>query len=47
MKDTLTQALLDKDFHSIKTNIMKVVENKLREKIDAKKEDVLKMINGK
>ncbi len=45
MADTLIQTLLDKDYHQLKSNIMKIAENKIREKIDSKKEDVLKKIN--
>jgi len=45
MADTLTQTLLDKDYHQLKSNIMKIAENKIRDRIDAKKEDILKKIN--
>jgi hypothetical protein len=46
MSKTLIQSLLDNDFHHIKSNIMKVVDNKVREKIEAKKDDVLEKINS-
>lgn len=46
MADTLIQTLLDKDYHTFKKNVMSVVENKIREKIDSKKEEVIEKINS-
>ena len=45
--ETITQTLLDKDFASLKNNIMKVVDQKLIKKVEEKKQVVLDKLNGK
>jgi len=46
MKNTLTQSLLDKDFSSLKSNILKVVDKKIERKIEDTKKTVLDKFNG-
>jgi hypothetical protein len=47
MKDSIVELLLAKDFSPIVQTSLKVVENKIRERIEAKKDEVKNKINGK
>lgn len=45
MKDTIIQAVLDKEYGELKSSIMQVVDKKIKEKIVDKKQSVLDKIN--
>lgn len=46
MNKTLTQSLLDGDYKQIKDSVLKVAENKIRQKIEDCKSDIIKQINS-
>jgi len=46
MRDTLTQSLLDKDYSSLRTTILKVVDKKLEKRIEETKKVVVDKFNG-
>jgi adenylate kinase len=46
MEKTLTELLLDKDYATILGSTMKVVENKIRTKIEERKNEIVKEINS-